>query len=168
MYCHQYSVNHRLWQYIAITCTNTAMLTFVHHNRLTHWPLGDLHMILKMLSSILLGIFKSSYDNVLRWMPQDLTDDKSTLVQVMAWCRQATSHYLNQCWPRSPMPYGVTGPQWVNFLNSIHVRCLTGNQYKDIWPYLVFTNSNSSNRASAFWTGYSLCKQTYMLPIPYC
>ena len=23
-------------------------------------------------------------------MPLDLTDDKSTLVQVMAWCRQAT------------------------------------------------------------------------------
>ena len=22
----------------------------------------------------------------------------STLAQVMAWCRQATSHYLNQCW----------------------------------------------------------------------
>ena len=37
----------------------------------------------------------------LRWMPLDLTDDKSTLVQVMAWCRQATSHYLSQCWPRS-------------------------------------------------------------------
>ena len=27
-------------------------------------------------------------------MPQDLTDDMSTLVQVMAWCHQATSHYL--------------------------------------------------------------------------
>ena len=24
-----------------------------------------------------------------RWMSLDLTDDKSTLVQVMAWCRQA-------------------------------------------------------------------------------
>ena len=48
-----------------------------------------------------------------RWMSLDLTDDKSTLVQVMAWCRQATSHYLNQCWPRSPTPYGVTRPQWV-------------------------------------------------------
>ena len=24
-------------------------------------------------------------------MPLDLTDDKSTLVQVMAWCRQATT-----------------------------------------------------------------------------
>ena len=30
-------------------------------------------------------------------MSMDLTDDKSTLVQVMAWCCQATSHYLNQC-----------------------------------------------------------------------
>ena len=46
-------------------------------------------------------------------MPQDTTDDKSTLVQVMAWCRQATSHYLSQCWPRSMSPNGVTMPQWV-------------------------------------------------------
>ena len=41
------------------------------------------------------------------------TDGQSTLVQVMAWCRQATSHYLSQCWLRSLMPYGVTRPQWV-------------------------------------------------------
>ena len=43
----------------------------------------------------------------------DLSANKSTLVQVMAWCRQATSHYLRQCWPRSVLPYGVTRPQWV-------------------------------------------------------
>ena len=49
----------------------------------------------------------------LRRMSLDLTDDKSTLVQVMPWCRQATSHYLNQCWPRSLSPYDVTRPQWV-------------------------------------------------------
>ena len=49
----------------------------------------------------------------LRWFSLDVTDDKSTLVQAMAWCRQATSHYLRQCWPRSMSPYGVTGPQWV-------------------------------------------------------
>ena len=47
---------------------------------------------------LLTGIFKSFHDNVIRWIPHDLTDDKSTLVQVMAWCRQATSHYLSQCW----------------------------------------------------------------------
>ena len=30
--------------------------------------------------------------------------DKSTLVQLIAWCCQATSHYLNQYWPRSMSP----------------------------------------------------------------
>ena len=35
-----------------------------------------------------------------RWMSLDLTDEKSTLVQVMAWCRQAPSHDLSQCWRR--------------------------------------------------------------------
>ena len=49
----------------------------------------------------------------LRWTSLDLSDDKSTLVQVMSWCRQATSHYLNQCRPKSLPPYGVTRPQWV-------------------------------------------------------
>ena len=58
----------------------------------------------------------SLYEIALRWMPLDLTDDKSTLVQVMAWCHQATSHYLSQCWPRSMSPNGVTRPQWVNSL----------------------------------------------------
>ena len=46
-------------------------------------------------------------------MSLDFTDDKSTLVQVMAWCCQATSHYLSQCWPRSLSTYGITKPQWV-------------------------------------------------------
>ena len=50
------------------------------------------------------------------WMSLVFTDDQSTLVQVMAWCRQATSHYLNQCWPRSLSPYGVIRPQWVKAL----------------------------------------------------
>ena len=50
---------------------------------------------------------------VIRWMPQHLTDHESTLVQIMAWCRQATSHCLSQCWPRSLSPYDVTRPQWV-------------------------------------------------------
>ena len=55
-----------------------------------------------------------SCELALRWMPLDLIDDKSTLVLVMAWCRQAPSHYLSQCWPRSLSPNGITRPQWVN------------------------------------------------------
>ena len=38
--------------------------------------------------------------NLLLIMPCDechLTEDKWTLVQVMAWCCQATNHYLSQC-----------------------------------------------------------------------
>ena len=52
-----------------------------------------------------------------RWLTQVFTDDKLTLVQVMAWCRQATSHYLRQCWPWSMSPYGVTRPQWIKTIN---------------------------------------------------
>ena len=55
-----------------------------------------------------------SCEIALIWMSLDFIDDQSTLVQVMAWCCQATSHYLGLCWPRSLSPYGVTRPQWVN------------------------------------------------------
>ena len=55
-----------------------------------------------------------SYEIALRWMLQDLTDDKWTLFAVMAWCPQAPSHYLSQCRPHSTMQYGVTRPLWVN------------------------------------------------------
>ena len=58
--------------------------------------------------------FSNLYEIALGRTPLDPTDDKSTLVQVMAWCRQATSHYLNQWWHRSMSSYGSTRPQWVN------------------------------------------------------
>ena len=37
----------------------------------------------------------------------------------MAWCRQAASQYLSQCWPRFTSPCGVTRPQWVNTMHKI-------------------------------------------------
>ena len=42
-----------------------------------------------------------SCEMVHRWLWQDFTDDKSTCVQVITLCHQATSHYLNQCGLRS-------------------------------------------------------------------
>ena len=68
---------------------------------------------------LLFGIFRSTHDNAHRWMPQNLTDDKSTLVQVMAWCRLATSHYPNQCWFSSLSLYGVTRHQRVKMFVSL-------------------------------------------------
>ena len=70
---------------------------------------------------LLIGIFRSSHDSALRSMPQDLTDDKSTLVQVRAWCHQATSHYLGQCWPSPLSPLVVARPKWVNFDPSMPI-----------------------------------------------
>ena len=49
----------------------------------------------------------------LSWIPQNSISSTSTLVQVMAWCRQTTSHNLSQCWPIFMSPYGITRPQWV-------------------------------------------------------
>ena len=69
------------------------------------------YLILQIISVI--DGWGISCELALRWMSLDLTDDKSTLVQVMAWYRQATCHYLGQCWPRSLSLYGVTRPQWV-------------------------------------------------------
>ena len=87
---------------------------------------------------LLIGIFRSSHDNALWWMPQDLTDDKSTLVQVIAWCRQATSHYLGQGWLSSLSPYGVARPQWVNeyHLYSAHY------QTRNLWQKLYLWGSD--------------------------
>ena len=31
-------------------------------------------------------------------IPQKIAYEKATLVEVMVWCRQATSHYPRQCW----------------------------------------------------------------------
>ena len=89
----------------------------------THWPLGNLNEILDMIDGW--GIF---CENALIWMSLNFADDQSTLVQLMAWCRQATSHYLSQCWPRSLSPYGVTRPQWVNSTLQWYQRSIMVNQ----------------------------------------
>ena len=100
------------------------------------------------------------------WMSVDFTDDQSTLVQVMAWCRRATSHYLSQCWPRTLTPYGVTRPQWVktSHLFTVHAR-VNRNRWKltkimfrkiTIWKWLaqsyiikrVLCEYNMTNRNS--------------------
>ena len=37
----------------------------------------------------------------------------------MAWCCQATSHYLSQYWPRSMSPYGITWQWWVTYWGAV-------------------------------------------------
>ena len=79
----------------------------------------------------------------LRWMSLDLTDDKLTFVQAMAWCRQATIHYVSQFWPKSLSPHSVTRPQWVNLFPLSHqaTSICQGKSTKpwktdEIWEYI--------------------------------
>ena len=74
-------------------------------------------VILKLI--LMVNGWGISCEIALIWVSLDHTYDKSTLVQVMAWCRQATSHYMSQCWPRSLSPYGVIRPRWINLDNNL-------------------------------------------------
>ena len=96
--------------------------------------LPDQFSIQMLINSLTPGRFCSNFQTHLRgWYIEyfmgncscvnaaEPIDDQSTLVQGMAWCRQATSHYLSQCWPISVSPYGVTRPQWVKSRSRSHV-----------------------------------------------
>ena len=76
-----------------------------------------------------------SCEIALIWMPLDFTDDQSTLVKVVAFCRQATSHYLSQCWPRSLSPYDVIKPQWVKLLHENIIAA--SSQQADIDGHII-------------------------------
>ena len=89
----------------------------IAHRILTHWPLGNAGIILKSVIFELIStidILRLSSEIALKWMSHVLADDWSVLVEVMAWCCQATSNHLSQYWPSSMVLSGITMPQWVN------------------------------------------------------
>ena len=61
------------------------------NNILTHWPLA-------FFKKIILDQFLSTYltHSLLNYSGMDANNLKLTLVQVIAWCHQAPSHYLSQ------------------------------------------------------------------------
>ena len=80
--------------------TMTALVTPARFEQNFRWAIFKLILVIKGW-----GI---CCEIAIRWMTLDITDDKPILVQVMAWCHQTLSHYLNKCWPRSMSPYGIT------------------------------------------------------------
>ena len=109
-----------LYSYVSIlqhVCRTTVVLLVASHvNQLNSLVPGRCSYNLNWIIFTLIwkiDIWIISCEIALRWISQELTADESILVQVMAWCQQATSHYLSQCWPRSLLPYGIIRPQWV-------------------------------------------------------
>ena len=109
-------------------------------------PDGDLRIVLHLVPFWILTIWGSVHINLvidsygifckiaLRWMLLYLTYDSSTLVQVMAWCSQATGHYLNQCWPKYVSSYSVIRPQWVKILLT---TIYSAHLFYFIWSWCV-------------------------------
>ena len=126
---------------------------------LTHWPLGDLSMYslnlvnFKLISAINISSIFCEID--FRWMPQDLTDHQPTLVQVMAWCRPATSYYLSQCWHRSLSPYGVTNHAIFIKLAKQPWKCVNKltmhPETDDVAPTKHQQNKEQQNHVFIFW-----------------
>ena len=95
----------------------------------------------------------------------------------MAWCRQATSHYLSQCWPRSMASYSVTRPQWVKGAFTFYtISWILFNRRPNLqWSNPTYCLSYSDNtmpadalvtlgaRASA---GMGLTPQSQNIPSP--
>ena len=121
--CHRGSQCHNAG--ITMTSSHTDLSTSVPEKSGCGFNNGIFNLVL------LIGIFRSS----LRWIPRDLTDDKSTLVQEMAWCRQATSHYLGHFFlPRSMSPYNDTWPQKI-FVARVP---LWYRHFGDVFKYIFF------------------------------
>ena len=57
------------------------------------------------------------------WVPKNPTNDRSMLVQVMAWCRQATSHHLS--W-------------WQQTISQVELMTLTIQWVKDMTFLITF------------------------------
>ena len=68
----------------------------------THWPTWETwcYHFKRVISQhkLRIEVMSTSCKIALVWMSENTSDDKLTLVQVMACCRQAASHYLNQCY----------------------------------------------------------------------
>ena len=72
----------RIWENVSLHSTKANLILQPQQNSTT----SRVHVLWDISPKIALG-----------WLSLDVIDDESTVVQVMAWCRQATSYYLNQC-----------------------------------------------------------------------
>ena len=106
--------------------------------RLTHWPLGDVVVVLKVFSPDMLCIYfmRNSSEMPLRWMLQNIFDDNLTLRD---WWHQAKSHYLGRFWPISISSYGATVPQWVHSYWVLKPQCIIKSHIRTSVPNLCLS-----------------------------
>ena len=97
------------WNIDSMVPGDVALVLILNSLALERFEMNFWSEMFKLISEI--DGWGIPYEIGLRWMPQNLADDEWKLGWVMAWCRQATSHYLSQSWSRSLSPYDITTPQ---------------------------------------------------------
>ena len=73
-----------------------------------------------------------------QYLPWCIVVDASTSVLVTAWCHQATSHCMSQCWPRNMSSYGITRAHWFNWAECFpgdkgFVTCTSTHLFKGLF-----------------------------------
>ena len=147
-YCIHHSCNVRYglhWGHAPLKTQHLLLMILINPLASGRCGCNFKNIIFELISWI--NTLSTSRKIVVRWMPQNSAVDKSTLVQLMAWCRQATNHYLSRCWPKSMSPNGITRTQRVNST----CRC-----WKTMFGKPSICLRNSTDSASACWTLNSL------------
>ena len=111
MPCTAHPINYAFVLRFVVVCCGLLLVS------LTHIPLDNLaEKLQKKFSnafhSIKMFEFRLKFHTSL--ILRSPIVNKSTLVRVMTWCRQATSHYLRQCWTSSPTHICGTRGRWVH------------------------------------------------------
>ena len=109
-----------------------------------HWSPGRRGSNPKSITlkhTLLIKFMKISPEIALSWILQGIVD-KSTSVQVMAWCCQAARHYLCQCWPRFMSQHSITRTQWINSLCPSDIILDHNNGQPFVLMALAITSRN--------------------------
>ena len=99
----------------------TAMLAFVNGPKGNSLTLGKFESYLRSVICKLILVVDDwgiRCEIVLGLMSLNLTDDKPTSVQVMAWCLQTTSHHCDNVNPVQYRHMASLGRNWVNTKSS--------------------------------------------------
>ena len=111
---------------LSMSSSNTHPVAHLNY-RLTHLPRDN-------LAGKSQTTFSNAFSSIemidcllkyLKFIPEAPIDNNAVLAQVMAWRRQATSHYLNQCWPSFLTHICGTRGRWVKYFlpKSVYIHC---------------------------------------------
>ena len=94
-------------------------------------------------------------------MPPNTFNDKSTSVQVMAWCCQATSHYLSPCWPRSMSFHKICMRSIFYYTRQSTIRRLV-----NIFQIYIYYDHNIKDSHFCLYSAISIHKYSPIVYIP--